>query len=1466
MSQPRLIPLLFLCMLLPAHAQEDERNLDAAAGGNIGRLEENDGDTALEKEHQLSGLGSIVFPVTFEAPGQATFAVYYENGQLLRILGQVLPVEARRYDVRWDGLDLFGNIVPAGTKVKLKVFFNPGITTHYEFSVGDALMAPWPGTFDRNGKTMQGGWLGDHSAANAVAALGDRIFIGSSLAEEGDNFAALTQEGEKLWGTKMDGWDGVKQIQAGKDHLAVVSRKGERVYRIAPEQKPDRKGKLRLEKVTVFKGKAIEHVAVHEEELLVLQRNKSSFYNPLKAALSGKSIDYERSRPQILNTTPPSDFHLSPQAAFGNTFTSPGSPQVGAKMISHEGYSLVLLVFKGEQTLGSALVPQIKGAASLEVHALKQGLPYSEDFNPLTRKASGGVMDLTLTESGDEWVKVGQSDLGKDLNIIPFKGNPVQTEAILIKAFPKRAGQKKWKPTLRMCKFFTEPVEVLDRAPKEITFTTRLKQNESTAFGTASGYKVQTEYPISEIYPLQAILDYGTPQTFNGVLVKNAVNPELFLSVLSEGKDPKRASEDDWIDVGRIRRNYNKKLRHKTASRSNMIRQVSFGKDVTARYLRITSPTGYKAGKWGSSKDDAHLGETANLMLLSSPLQDDSLPSHTLVAVNFLNGKKTQQWSSSDFNMQAFDFATDGTLISVANGRINRSMLDRTTGSIRHEPLNDMAFDSKGRFSLDVSHDRILLGDRQRKKLLLFDRKGTLIKEIGEGHGRKPGPWNPYVIHKASAVALSGNGDLWLAEASFAPKRIGRFDQNGNHIRDYLGNPMYGGGGRLDPDLKRFFYRGMEFELDWNNGTSRLKNHNDVVYAPKTLDPGASSFSFTTMGRPHFVDGRRYLVSGLRVVRKPDDSPVWIPAMKAGYAHESPFLLKKDVWNRQWGKQNLSGQFYVWCDLNGDGDFQVEEVEMLPVSALPSNISADAVGPGLSFWGKNIRWKPRSFTSAGVPVYKLEDITPFDIDTLHPHYPKGFTVSGPTSAKPSFGGFRWVTSSGRLITEAQPFVVKEDGTLLGGAAPEVSDFIPSFAGEKVETAWSWTGGGVTDSPVGDIAIINSYKGAWHIWAADYGVMVGRIFTGEEGTLNGREPIRGMDTTRNYFGWEGWFGEFMQADNGKFYAQGGKSFHSIHEVRGLNDFRIQTFDHTVDSNDMANTQRFREISKGRETANRGRSMYSPPMNRLSRTFTLDGDLDDWGDRGAFAFLDETEKTTRFRTARTDKGLVIALDGRGKIAGEVKNWKNAYREGFAIEVQLRDDGKNQGGREPRVGDKRIVITRHKSEWVGVLYQPRHPKGPQPSAMTLKSSSLELLLDEVRLLTPRDITIQVREKNLDINLGNPGGGGGLDLDLGGGGGFSMDSDLGLSSSTVSDEVKKGDGDDWSAEILIPWNLIGSASGSRSGRKFDIGIREAGSKGRVFFWNNRYPGPRDDPAVEAYLNPAAWGHLQFTDPAKKR
>lgn len=1038
--------------LFTLFAQEEALDLDAAAGGNIGRTAEDDGYVEPELDNQFGRLGPIEFPVAFDAPGVATVALYTPEGRLVRILAQAVEVEAREYRIRWDGLDLFGHLVPAGADLELKVFHNPGLKVTYEMSVTPHKVAPWPGRFERNGETRAGGWLGDHSAPNTVVAVGDLLMIGTALAEEGDNVAVINPGGEKIWGAKLEGWDGVRQLRSDGKAVFAINRRGTRVYRIEPEQRADNRGNLRMVREEIFQGSDIQQIAAHGSTLLVSSANPVSRTDPLRAAFGNGAIDFARSRPLVTGTSAPTEFMISPQAAFGNTFTSAGNPQNGARMIWHNGSAYLVLVFREPRRVGTVVLPRVADSSGLEVYVLPEGVAYKDEMSPL---ASGGddsdILQLSLNDVGDDWKPFGKTDAQSELNFIPAPAEPIATTAVMIKATPRDASASNWTPTLPLARMLAERVEDLRAQPRALSFGTRLASDESGNFGSASGWKVRTDYPISRIYPFQVVLDYGQPQSFTGVAVYNAVNPDLWVDALRPGVDPAAAEESDWVEIGRIRGSGTRHLGAHTASRHGFERFLALDREVSARALRFRAQRGFQGGKWGQSRDDSYLAENRHVALLRVPLDQAEAPTHQLHWVEVPSREVRGHWISSDYSLNAMDFSPEGHLHTVAAGRLNRSEVDPTTGAITHTPLGEIAFGLNSHITLDVSSERILAGDRSRNQVLVLDREGRELHRIGTGGGREPGPWNPYVIGRPSAVTLASSGDIWIAEELFAPKRVARFRGDGTFVEDFFGPSMYGGGGRLDPSMTRFFYRSKEFEIDLETGSSRLLNLNDRAYHPNTIDPGTSTFAFTSMGRPFHLYGHRYLVNGFRVVRKPDDSPVWIPAMVAGPAHESPFLLDKDVWNRHWAKQDLSDKFFLWTDLSGDGVFHVEEVQLIDLDKLP-RMRGPTWGPDLGMWGETFRWSPRGFTDAGVPVFDFADVIPFDYSQLAPVYHRNLTLGGPRSAKPHYSGFRYISTDGHLALEAQPFVVKPDGTLLGGPAPDgPSDYVPSIVGQVVQT-------------------------------------------------------------------------------------------------------------------------------------------------------------------------------------------------------------------------------------------------------------------------------------------------------------------------------------------------------------------------------------------------------------------------------
>ena len=89
-------------------------------------------------------------------------------------------------------------------------------------------------------------------------------------------------------------------------------------------------------------------------------------------------------------------------------------------------------------------------------------------------------------------------------------------------------------------------------------------------------------------------------------------------------------------------------------------------------------------------------------------------------------------------------------------------------------------------------------------------------------------------------------GQLWVTEHDYMPKRVSVWSPDGKFIRAFYGPGKYGGGGQLDsrfPD--RFYYADegkgtLEFRLDWEEGTSEL------VAVRYRRDPDGMPFPFRT--------------------------------------------------------------------------------------------------------------------------------------------------------------------------------------------------------------------------------------------------------------------------------------------------------------------------------------------------------------------------------------------------------------------------------------------------------------------------------------------------------------------------------------------------------------------------------------------------------------------------------------------
>jgi hypothetical protein len=154
--------------------------------------------------------------------------------------------------------------------------------------------------------------------------------------------------------------------------------------------------------------------------------------------------------------------------------------------------------------------------------------------------------------------------------------------------------------------------------------------------------------------------------------------------------------------------------------------------------------------------------------------------------------------------------------------------------------------------------------------------------------------------------------------------------------------------------------------------------------------------------------------------------------------------------------------------------------------------------------------------------------------------------------------------------------------------------------------------------------------------------------------------------------------------------------------------------------------------------------------------------------------------------------------------------------------------------------------------VLYDYQVAAARPGESLTLTSPILDTHIDRVVRLAKADYGFVLRE-TLGLRsdtLDDPDGLGDLDglEDLGGGAEFVP----------ASGAPQKG-ANTWVAEVFLPWRTLGM-SGPAAFR-FDIGVlsRPKGKDGHLSaaYWANPAPPSIDVPAVQAMINPGAWGTL---------
>jgi len=1058
------------------------------------------------------------------------------------------------------------------------------------------------------------------------------------------------------------------------------------------------------------------------------------------------------------------------------------------------------------------------------------------------------VLDLEGPGMGDEWQLLGKTEFSDRVNYVVVPEEGFKTQALTIRLV--RAGNRldRWSTGTNMCRVMENQVERLNvrsRLVLPADAKVKLRRDSTTKRDRANGiaWRFRSAKPTSDLNPTDVIIDLGKPESFDGLSFLNIVNPIFTVSSFIGEGDPEQATEEEWEELTQYKAWHSKKYGWSTATTYTKERYIVFPKRVTARAIRLRFTTGHLSGKNALSRtqNDPHrfdCDDLAFLRLLKERPKVSDQPRFIWQERDAKTGEEISSTPARQLEVAQLAYAQDGTLYTVHENKLCRTEV--RDQRMHHTVLNEGEIQRAA--SMTIHKDRIVVADRGRHAVLLFDRQGKLQSIIGEKGPPSRGSWNPDKVGKISAVTIDSNNKVWVAESSYAPKRIARFSIDGKCEKEFFGPPEYGGGGYLDPNLKSFYYRGMEFEIDWEKGTSRLKNLNDRCYTEETPALEASTFSYTRLGYPIYYKGRKYIAgNGVVCVM---DGDVWRPCAVMGKAHGSVFLLRKE-WKDHWKRMDLTGKAFIWCDHNSDGKYQIDEVDLFDTEeygGYPFNWGYWGTKPGrdLTFWRSGFRISPSRFTDRGVPIYEKArfERKNYDLPLTYANVTMGMR------AKPNYDGFRWVAADGSIILEGQPFVRRPDGTYRGGRpTTKPTDYIPPINGKVIQYALNYTGGAVTDSPVGEVAVTNGNNGVWTVVSVQDRVVLDHIFTGRDGGWSTDLPEkRGTDVTGRKHGTETFFGNFIKAHNGNYYTVAGKGFHSVCRIEGLDDYQVTTSPVKVTAESLAANTEFRKIlvaqakawedAKQKRQAGRGRTIQHIDRRVKGASFELDGFPSEWGSKSNLMPIDEQwqpdDPAPRlfFDAAYNDAGLYLMYQGYSRTGNTCDDPSFLFTSGFCFDFQYRTEPK--GDSKVQEGDRRIVFGKLKGKWVAVMYDYLDEEADPAEAQTFASPVFTTTVAKVYVIPENALELKVVEENLEL---------------------------------LADQKELPGHDAWSAEVFLPWKTLGLKRPREL--RCEIGVMSADSGGITVeqrkYWADPTIHPVSDLGAEAAITPGKWGKLKL-------
>ncbi|TWU08492.1 NHL repeat-containing protein [Stieleria varia] len=751
-------------------------------------------------------------------------------------------------------------------------------------------------------------------------------------------------------------------------------------------------------------------------------------------------------------------------------------------------------------------------------------------------------------------------------------------------------------------------------------------------------------------------------------------------------------------------------------------------------------------------------------------------------------------------------------LIAYASAKSSQS---KTIIATELEDPRHIAIDAEGRF---------FISDRGNShQIKVFSPTGALLTAIGKAGVPEVGPYDPQHMNHPNGLALDSQGRLWVAENDNFPRRVSVWSPDGELLRTFYGPTEYGGGGVLDSrDANAFFYKGLEFTLDWENGSDSLKR---VFARPDPiLEAHYGHFSPDWPLYPSMGDGRRYFTSCYTHTPTGGDnvSFIWLDTgietrlvAAMGDAHSWQYLREQAEFRSSWPEDSLPEQSnppsdkhatFLWIDTSADGTPQPDEIQMGKGKARGVTVTDDLEFVVSRMGEDTVMFSPTSIDTHGVPHYEFRPVrlgpacgrppSSGGNQSLHRH---GWTVS--TNATEPFsphgiGGMfqgepRWsYPSPWPGLHASHEAAVPDRPGMVVGHTRLLGDFIKS--------------------PVGPVFGINGNMGNMYLFTAD-GMFVSTLFHDIRLRPNWAAPVatRNMNVTDVSLHDENFWPSMTRTpDNRVYLVDGGRT--SLVRVDGLESLqRLPDQKLKISSSDLKKALKWFELVEATRQKNHGTGILNVPLKPAPPT--VDGQLNDWPATSDWAMIDRRGTKANFNSDSRPyevSGSLCIADDRLYAAwrtteenllsnsGETPN--ALFKTGGCLDLMLQTDT-----------DQRLLVTQIKGELRALLYRAKVPGTRQPVAFS--SPWRTIYIDVVE-----DVTSQVSFAT------NAAG---------------------------------------SYEISVPLATLHLAPNSGDIIRGDIGVLR-GSNGQTtqrVYWSNKATAITADVPSEAELTPKLWGQWRI-------